>query len=94
MMNYGVAVALSAFLVLVALYPLSRLAERVVTKRALPWVVLASSVVVSVLFGFWLYTGFLHRLVALVAQRDFPYVLCFSLIGIAYALTYHFLRRA
>ena len=80
--------ALAVPFTLAVLYPLSALAERVFTPRAVHWAVLACSVVASVLLGLWSYVGLLGRPILLVVQRDLPFVFCFALVGIGYALTY------
>lgn len=86
--------ALSVPFTLAVLYPLSVLAERLTAKRAVPWVVLALSLLASLLLGLWFYVGFLGRPISLVAQRDLQFVMCFALVGVGYAVTYRLQRGA
>jgi hypothetical protein len=84
----GFVAALAVPFTIAVLYPLSRLAERVAAKSAVPWLVLAGSVTASLALGLWFYVGFLGRPFSLVAQRDIQFVLCFALVGLGYAFTY------
>lgn len=86
--------ALAIPFTLAVLYPLSVLAERVASKRAVHLVVLAGSVAASLLLGLWFYAGFLGRPISLVVQRDLQFVFCFALTGVGYALTYRLQPRA
>jgi hypothetical protein len=90
-----VGVVLASALVLVAfvLLPLSSLVERLASSRAVTASVLVVSVMASLAVGLWVYTGFLHRPIDLVLQRDWPYLLSFSLVGLGYALAYVLARR-
>lgn len=86
-------VALVASLVLVALLtPMSRLLERKAGVHVAT-VLSVVAVMLSVAFGVAVYVGFLHRPLALVLERDWPYVLCFGLGGVGYALSYALQRR-
>jgi membrane protease YdiL (CAAX protease family) len=83
---FGIAL-LAALILLALLIPLSGLLERYVAAHRVA-VVSVGAVLVAVALGLWVYVGFLHRPPGLVLERDWPYVLCFGLGGVGYAVSY------
>jgi hypothetical protein len=83
-----VAIGIGGSLVVVPLIflPASIFVERFVSSRVAKPVMVFVSVFIAVLLGIWVYAGFLHRSLVFVFQRDFPFVLCFSLFGLGYGL--------
>jgi hypothetical protein len=80
-------------LVLVFFRPLSWLVERFAPPDAINVSVLVVSVGGSLLFGVWFYAFFLGHRLNIVFGRDLPFVLCFALLGVGYALAFHAQRR-
>jgi accessory gene regulator protein AgrB len=88
---FGIAIAVSV--IFVALFvPTSLLLERRFAAHATT-VVSSFAVLVSIALGLWVYVNLLHRPLALVVDRDLPYVLCFALTGIGYSVAYSLQRR-
>jgi hypothetical protein len=88
---FGIALIASAVLVTL-LTPTSRLLERKLGTHVTA-AVSTVAVLLSIAVGLLVYVGFLHRPFALVLERDWPYVLCFGLGGVGYALSYALQRR-
>ncbi len=87
----GIALIVSAVWVAM-LIPVSRLVQRSASRKAAA-VVLIAAVTLSLATGLWVYVGFLHRPLTLVLERDWPYLLCFALGGVGYAVGYAVQRR-
>ena len=87
----GIALIVSAVWVAM-LIPVSRLLQRTAPRKAAA-VVLVAAVTLSLATGLWVYVGLLHRPLTLVLERDWPYLLCFALGGVGYAVGYALQRR-
>jgi hypothetical protein len=87
----GIALIMSAVWVAM-LIPVSRLLQRTAARKAAA-VVLVVALTLSLATGLWVYVWLLHRPLALVLERDWPYLLCFALGGVGYAVGYAVQRR-
>jgi hypothetical protein len=83
---------LGSLIVVTLLTPVSLFLQRTLSIHVVA-AVASASVLVSIALGLWVYVGFLHRPLALVLERDWPYVLCFGLGGVGYTSAYALQRR-
>jgi uncharacterized protein YneF (UPF0154 family) len=76
------------------LYAITRLVEKKIPRLVANLLVPVIAILLSICIGLWTYMGFLHRSIDIALSRDWPFILSFGFMGLAYALIYLLHQRS